>query len=138
MKLRTIVSVFVLVGVLLGMAFAAPTQAQAAAGTVCTQYYTVQRGDNLSRIARAFGTSVPALQSLNGIPNANRIYAGQALCVQARATGTTYVVQRGDWLFSIARRFGVNPWVVAQVNHLANPNLLYAGQVLLIPEVTIQ
>ena len=40
-------------------------------------YYVVCRGDTLSGIARYYGVSVYYLQSHNGIPNANRIYAWQ-------------------------------------------------------------
>jgi LysM repeat protein len=40
-------------------------------------YYVVCRGDTLSGIARYYGVSASYLQWRNGIPNANRIYAGQ-------------------------------------------------------------
>lgn len=41
--------------------------------------YTVRYGDNLSTIASRLGTTVSHLQSVNGIRNANLIYAGQNL-----------------------------------------------------------
>ena len=40
-------------------------------------YYVVCRGDTLSGIARYYGVSTNYLQWRNGIPYANRIYAGQ-------------------------------------------------------------
>ena len=40
-------------------------------------YYLVCRGDTLSGIARYYGVSTSYLQWRNGIPYANRIYAGQ-------------------------------------------------------------
>ena len=40
-------------------------------------YYVVCRGDTLSGIALYYGVSTYYLQRRNGIPNANRIYAGQ-------------------------------------------------------------
>ncbi|BAL98575.1 hypothetical protein CLDAP_05360 [Caldilinea aerophila DSM 14535 = NBRC 104270] len=45
----------------------------------CGQYYTVQLGDTLSRIARRCGVTVRSLVSLNGISNPNYIRAGQVL-----------------------------------------------------------
>jgi len=48
--------------------------------------------------------------------------------------GTHYVVCYGDTLFSIGRKFGVYPYYIAQVNGIHNPNYIYAGQVLYIPE----
>lgn len=47
-----------------------------------TQYYTIKSGDTLSEIAAKYGTSVSKLQSLNGIKNANKIYAGQKIRVK--------------------------------------------------------
>lgn len=46
---------------------------------------------------------------------------------------TTYVVQRGDNLFRIALRFGVTVDAIVRRNNLANPNLIYVGQALIIP-----
>ena len=44
-------------------------------------YYTVQRGDTLSGIARKFGVTVRYLANLNGIYNPNLIYPGQLIRV---------------------------------------------------------
>ena len=49
----------------------------------CSQTHTVQRGENLFRIAKRYGTTYQVLQTLNGLPSANHIYTGQKLCVQA-------------------------------------------------------
>lgn len=47
----------------------------------CDATYRVKRGDSLSEIARHYGVSVQQLANANGIRNANRIYAGQVLCI---------------------------------------------------------
>ena len=47
----------------------------------CAYGYRVHWGDNLSRIARRYGTSVYALSNANRIRNPNRIYAGEYLCI---------------------------------------------------------
>ncbi|HEY4689307.1 MAG TPA: LysM peptidoglycan-binding domain-containing M23 family metallopeptidase [Anaerolineae bacterium] len=48
-------------------------------------------------------------------------------------TSTVYVVQPGDTLFSIARRFNISVTELAQYNGLLNPNLIYVGQEIKIP-----
>jgi LysM repeat protein len=132
------ISILILFSLLTAFA-AVPASASVEASSVyCAQWHTVQRGENLFRIAQRYGTSVAHLQSLNNIANVNRIYAGQNLCVRAGSSGSTYVVQYGDTLSKIARRYGVNMWVLAQVNHISNINRIYAGQRLLIPDFTIQ
>lgn len=47
--------------------------------------YTVQAGDNLTRIAAKFGTTVQALIQLNGIVNPNLIFVGQVLKIPGGA-----------------------------------------------------
>lgn len=48
-------------------------------GAPTARYYTIQPGDTLSGIAARFGTTVGALQKLNGISNPNLIYAGNTI-----------------------------------------------------------
>ena len=103
-------------------------------------YYTVQRGDTLYSIARRYGTTVQALAQANGILNPAYIRVGQVLCIPGLAPpplpGGYYTVQRGDTLYSIARRFGTTHWAIAIANSLPNPNRIYPGQRLFIPGYT--
>jgi LysM repeat protein len=46
---------------------------------------------------------------------------------------TTYTVQRGDTLYSIARRYGSTVEAIAAANSIANPSLIRVGQTLTIP-----
>jgi len=43
--------------------------------------YTIKKGDNLSTLAKQFGTTVQALAEANGIKDVNRIYAGKTLII---------------------------------------------------------
>lgn len=47
--------------------------------------------------------------------------------------GGTHVVQRGETLSQIARRYGVSMAALAQANGISNPNFIYSGQRLTIP-----
>ena len=65
------------------------------------------------------------------------LFTSVAAAAPSRADGGYwYSVRAGDTLFSIGRSAGVNPWTLAQVNGLANPNRIYAGQWLWIPVST--
>ncbi|KAJ78378.1 endolysin [Enterococcus faecalis MTUP9] len=48
-------------------------------GSVVSNIYTVQYGDNLSSIAAKLGTTYQTLAALNGLANPNLIYSGQTL-----------------------------------------------------------
>lgn len=123
--------------------------------------YTVQFGDTLFSIARRYNTPVSALVEANQIANPELIYAGQKLEVptnvqsalpaspssspgnsgytESAVTYTiveskaSYVVQPGDTLYRLSRRFGTTVNALAQANHIANVNLINVGQVLAIP-----
>ena len=41
-----------------------------------------------------------------------------------------YTVKRGDTLWAISQRYGVTVKELAEINNIANPNLIYPGQVL--------
>lgn len=97
--------------------------------------YTVRRGDTLWGIARRYNTTVGALAGLNHIANPNLIYPGQVLNLprDAAPSARTYTVRRGDTLWSIARRYDTTVSALAGLNHIANPALIYPGQVLELP-----
>jgi LysM repeat protein len=104
------------------------------------QEYIVQTGDTLFSIARRFNTTVSAITLANGIVNPALIRAGQALIIPAAGSqgaavpeGTTYIVQAGDTLTSIAARFGKTTWDIVVANNLPDPQTIFVGQTLVIP-----
>lgn len=54
----------------------------------------------------------------------------------AGPTAVTHTVQPGETLLEIAVRYSVTVATLAQANQLTNPNLIFAGQTLLIPGAT--
>ncbi len=95
--------------------------------------YIVHSGDTLSSIATRFDTSVQELVSINSISNPDRIYPGQVLRLPENAEHTFYRVKSGDTLSGIALRFDTSVSAIVTQNHIANPNLIYVGELLAIP-----
>ncbi len=56
-----------------------------------------------------------------------------ALPLAAHAQGRVHVVQRGETLYSIARRYGTSVQAIASANGLRNANYIWVGQRLAIP-----
>lgn len=50
-----------------------------------------------------------------------------------RESGIIHVVQQGETLYSIARRYGVSVQEIARANRITNPDCIYVGQRLVIP-----
>lgn len=99
-------------------------------------YYTVKKGDNLTKIAKKYNTSVQQLVIWNNIKNPNLIYPGQVLIVGKKEPTPPepqkeyYTVVRGDNLTKIAKKFGTTVKQLVAWNNIPNPNLIYPGQVL--------
>ncbi len=64
--------------------------------------------------------------------------SGTPVAVTPEATPTSgevteYTVQPGDWIFKIARQFGVDPEDIIELNDLTSPSQIQPGLVLKIP-----
>ena len=93
--------------------------------------YTVKSGDTLSEIANKNGVSTSALAAANGINDPNKIWVGQVLTVPTGTSESTasvfYVVQPGETLGQIARKFKTTVTAISTLNGITNPALVYAG-----------
>jgi len=95
--------------------------------------YVVRSGDTLSEIASQSRVPLSALRRLNGIYK-DRIYPGQELKLAVSPEKETapeeafeYVVQKGDSLSAIARRFDTGMELLRQLNRLKGDRI-YPGQ----------
>ncbi|WP_267201686.1 LysM peptidoglycan-binding domain-containing protein [Limosilactobacillus kribbianus] len=114
------------------VAVPAPKPAQHV-GHPATGTYTVQYGDTLSGIAAKYRTTYQNLAALNGIGNPNLIRVGQVLKVVGQPNAqNTYYVQNGNTLSGIAAKFGTTVSSLGNLNHIANPNVIYVGQKIVI------
>lgn len=133
-KVQLLASALVLVALLAIPALnVAAEPAQTAGGSGCAGFYTVKRGDTLSQIAVHFDTTVAKLASLNGIANPNLIWAGSTLCVKEKPAGFYYTVKKGDTLTRLSVWYGWPVKHLAEINKIKDPNKIYIGQVLFIP-----
>ena len=109
-------------------------------GLISTQRVThkVRPGESLSVIARRYRVSVRDLQRWNNISDPRKLRAGKTITVYnaqatpgpATASSTKHVVQRGDSLWSIARKYNVRVNDLKNWNDLGNDTLLHPGQSL--------
>jgi peptidoglycan endopeptidase LytE len=108
-------------------------------------YHKVKRGETLSGIAKKYHLSLKELKDLNGINTRKeaRIKRGQRLIVgkavraetitaKAPAPETqTYIVRKGDTLYSVARKFDLTTDELKELNGLGEENLK-RGQKLIV------
>jgi uncharacterized protein YkwD len=105
-----------------------------------TVSYTVQEGDTLLGIAMEHGVPMAAVQLTSQMGSATTVHAGQVLSIPAPADWEgaspfwiVHVVQAGETLDSIGRAYDLSSEELQATNHLADANVLWAGQALVIP-----
>ena len=115
--------------------------------------YTMQRGDSLYRVSLIFGVTVDDLLAANNLASPNAVYPGLVLRIPAPGAptpiptaiagssspaaatgGRSYVVRLGDTLTQIAITTGTTVDGLMAANGLNNPNAIYAGELLNVPE----
>lgn len=95
--------------------------------------YVVKKGDTLYSIARKYNTSVDNLKSINNITT-DSLAIGQIIKLPSTSStaSDTYIVKKGDSLYSIARTYNISVDKLKEINNLTS-NALAIGQVLKIP-----
>jgi membrane-bound lytic murein transglycosylase D len=111
--------------------------------------HTVRSGDTLSGLARRYGTPMPAIASSNPGLKPDSIRLGQVIVVPAfkdaplpeseedaglaPAFASSYVVVKGDTLWSLSLRYDVKPELLAERNSLSLASVLREGMALRVP-----
>lgn len=130
MKYFWIISLFILMALVLP-AGGALAQDSAPSDPV----YVVQAGDNLWSIALRFGISVDDLTQANNITNPDNLKVGDRLVIPGlegvSGTLNTQVVQYGDSLRALSRRYQVPEDLLARLNRVTSPREIYAGSNLI-------
>lgn len=99
------------------------------------QLYAVQKGDTLSAIARRYHLSTKSLAQWNALSDVNDLKTGSRLYIPEEDSRLIkYVVQKGDSLANIAYEHGQTLGRVARLNKLPEPEHIFPGQTLLVPQ----
>ncbi|MCE2471230.1 MAG: LysM peptidoglycan-binding domain-containing protein [Anaerolineae bacterium] len=99
--------------------------------------YVVVPGDSLFNIARRYNTTVAQLRALNGVAGGRDLAVGRSIIVP-RVDETLFeavVVETGDSLYSISRRYDVSLSVLKVLNRLADARDLKVGEAILAPKL---
>lgn len=125
-----------------------PTSVKATSAVHGGTIYRVRKGDTLGSIAKKYRVPIATLKETNKLKS-NNVSVGQSLIIQQNVESAiikseieakaapapkrpTYKVQRGDNLWSIAKKLGKNVTELKHANGMKK-NSLREGQVLVIP-----
>ena len=110
-----------------------------------TSIYTVQKGDNLSSIARKFNISVAELKELNNLEDTNvkldsklKIQSGTEIAEAKKELNRkdfiNYTVVKGDNLGNIAKRYDVSVASLQEWNELKDNNVHVGKKILILSD----
>jgi len=98
------------------------------------QVRVVESGDALDAIARGMGATRAELVELNDLKKPYNLKLGQKIKGPAKDDQKAYVVQTGDTIFAIAKRFSVTAAALADENDLKATSAIKKGQKLVLPD----
>ena len=98
--------------------------------------YSIKKGESLENVAKMFNTDVDVLKQINNIYYSDSIRAGMDIIVPKNRDQyfNYYVIEKGDNLYEIARKYNINPELLASMNGLEMDDYIYPNQELLIPK----
>jgi len=97
-------------------------------------YYTVKKGDHITKVARLFKTKTQEIKKLNRLKKST-IFVGQRLKVPVHER-KYHIVKKGEVLGKIARLYKINLSRLRSLNNL-RAKAIYPGQKILVNLVTI-
>lgn len=98
--------------------------------------YLIKEGETLEDIASKFNTSVDMILNINDMYSREYLRAGEEIIVPKNQESyfTYYTVNQGDSLYQIARKYNINPSLLALLNGLNMEDYIYPNQRLIIPK----
>ncbi len=104
------------------------------------EIYTVGPTDTLMGIANMYETTEGVLMQLNGLDSNAVVMPGSQLIVPAKKSQPYryYTVKKGDNLYQIAQKNGVDYQMLLQLNGLDDNDYIYPNQTLMLPKEGIE
>ena len=98
--------------------------------------YTINPGDTLNSIADRFNTKPDILMDINNLYFPDEFRVGMDIIVPKNAEQyfNYYTIETGDSLYKIAKKYNINPTLLASLNGLNMEDYIYPNQELLIPK----
>lgn len=100
------------------------------------EQYILEDGETLETVCSFLGIDKQRLMEVNSIEDERQVKPGSAIKVPVVDTGyyDTYTIEKGDSLYAIARKYNINPELLASMNGLSMDDYIYPNQDLLIPK----
>ena len=98
--------------------------------------YSIKSGETLDHVAKRFHTDVDVIKNINNIYYDEQIREGMDVIVPKNEENyfNYYMIEKGDTLYEIGRKYNINPELLASMNGLEMNDYIYPNQEILIPK----
>ncbi len=97
--------------------------------------YRIQGGETLESLAEKFGTTVENLRIINNLNDSYLLDRDEIIVPEtSKKYFEYYRVQKGDSIYEIARKYNINPELLASLNGLNYSDYIYPDQLIMIPK----
>ena len=98
--------------------------------------YITKEGESLKTISDKLNISLEKLQKANNLYYLGELRAGSEIILPENSKDyfSYYLIEKGDSIYAIARRYNINPNLLSAMNGLKNEDYIYPGQEILIPK----
>ena len=98
--------------------------------------YQVEYGDTIDIIANKTGSTRDIIKNINGFNSDSDLVVGSLIIVPKGENQLfdTYMVKRGDSVYSIARTYNVDPSTLLLLNGLNKDDIIYPNQEITVPK----
>lgn len=104
------------------------------------EVYTVKEQDTLESIANQFDTTVEVLSQINGFQQGYGLVPGNRIVVPVlrKHPYQYYTVKKGDNMYEIAKKNGIDYHLLLQLNGLEKDDYIYPNQTIMLPREGLQ
>ena len=104
------------------------------------EVYMVKIGDSMESIDTSHDIDVDELRKINGLFSPNEVVVGSLIVVpvMGKRNYQYYTVKKGDSIYEIAKKYGIDYNLLLQLNGLDKDDYIYPNQSLMLPAEGIE
>lgn len=98
--------------------------------------YLIKKGDTLDNLSSRYNVPKDYLIDINNLYYVDDFKEGRELIVPKinDVYFNTYVIDKGDTLYAISKKYNINPNLLASLNGLNKDDYIYPGQEIMVPK----
>ncbi|RSK26081.1 LysM peptidoglycan-binding domain-containing protein [Bacillus sp. HMF5848] len=99
--------------------------------------YKIKKGDTFYLLGLRFNSSGESISNMNAEMDPYNLKIGSKVKVPVGSGTKLHYVKKGDTLGTLSYKYDSTIELISEKNNISNPNLIYTGDILSIPKLTL-